>query len=197
LIHGEAAKIIRVPPWFARVGAVVQERLLGRPSFVKPWMVEFATDNLELDISRARTTLGWEPKHRLLDTLPHMAAALLADPAAFYRENELTPPLWLQAATLPPAPAIPAEMDRHQAMQMAEHLVGEITGQSELATPAPMNNHASHAAQRANDSKTTSEEQPKAPEEAMPGMKMPEQQANQPAGEMPGMKPGMEMKENG
>ena len=184
LIHGGAAKIIRVPRWFARVGAAMQERLFGRPSFVKPWMVEFATDNLELDISRARTTLDWTPKHVLRDTLPNMVAALLADPAAFYRENELTPPLWLQAATPPPDPAIPAEMDRHQAMQMTEQLVGEITGQREPATPAPMNDHASHVAHGPNGSM------------AMPGMAMPKPQANKPAGAMPGMKPGIEMKEN-
>ncbi len=201
LIHGEAAKITRVPRWFARVGAVMQERLFGRPSFVKPWMVEFATDNLELDISRARATIGWEPKHRLLATLPLMAAALLADPAAFYRENELTPPLWLQAATPPPAPAIPAEMDRHQAMQMAEQLVGEITGQHESATPAPMNNHADHAAHGSNRSMDMPARQPKEPG-AMPDMKMPKPQVNKPAGampdmDMPDMKPGMEMKENG
>jgi hypothetical protein len=36
--------------------------------------------------------LGWEPKHSLRQTLPKMVAALKADPAKFYRENELGDP---------------------------------------------------------------------------------------------------------
>ncbi len=64
----------------------MQERLLGRTSFVKPWMVDLATDNFELDITRAHTILGWEPKHSLRDTLPKMIPALKADRFVVPRE---------------------------------------------------------------------------------------------------------------
>ena len=143
LIHGGAAKIFRVPRWFAKFGAVAQERLLGRPSFIKAWMVDFAADNFELDITRARAILDWTPKHALRETLPQMVAAQLADPVAFYRENDLTPPLWLQDVAPAPAP-IPAEMDQHQVLQMAEQLVRErIAPREPTSKPAGHSGHGS------------------------------------------------------
>ena len=60
--------------------------------FIKPWMVDLADDHYQLDISRARKTLGWKPRHSLRDTLPKMVAALKRDPAAWYREHELPLP---------------------------------------------------------------------------------------------------------
>jgi hypothetical protein len=57
--------------------AWVQEKLpLNRPPFIKPWMIDLADDNFELDITRARAVLGWAPRHSLRDTLPAMVAAL-------------------------------------------------------------------------------------------------------------------------
>ena len=44
-----------------------------------------------LDITRAHTLLGWEPKRTLRETLPKMVAALKADPLGWYRENNLEP----------------------------------------------------------------------------------------------------------
>jgi nucleoside-diphosphate-sugar epimerase len=34
--------------------------------FIKPWMIPHADDHFELDITRARELLGWQPQHRLL-----------------------------------------------------------------------------------------------------------------------------------
>ena len=55
-------------------------------------MIDRANDQYALDITRARTLLGWEPTRSLRVTLPKMVAALTADPLLWYRENELTPP---------------------------------------------------------------------------------------------------------
>src|SRR3546814_11352706 len=52
-------------------------------------MVDISDDHYELDISRARSLLGWEPKHSLRDTLPRMVEALKADPFGWYRANKL------------------------------------------------------------------------------------------------------------
>ena len=49
--------------------------------FIKPWMIDLADDHYELDISRARNLLGWEPKNRLIETLPKMIEAFRRDPA--------------------------------------------------------------------------------------------------------------------
>jgi nucleoside-diphosphate-sugar epimerase len=91
LIHGKEWATYRVPKVVAKAGAWVQDHLPGE-SFIKPWMIDRAEDHYELDVSRARTLLGWEPQHSLRRTLPVMVEALKRDPVAWYRENHLEPP---------------------------------------------------------------------------------------------------------
>ena len=102
LIHGaEDWPTLRVPKTVAAVGAWAQDKIeplvpdaldQGERPFVKPFMVRMADDHYELDISRARELLGWEPRHRLKHELPAMIAALKKDPAGWYKANRLTPP---------------------------------------------------------------------------------------------------------
>jgi nucleoside-diphosphate-sugar epimerase len=93
LIHGEEWETRQIPKPIAKTGAWVLDNMpLVEEPFIKPWMVDLADDDYSLDISRARKTLGWEPKHSLRDTLPKMIAALKRDPAAWYREHELPLP---------------------------------------------------------------------------------------------------------
>jgi nucleoside-diphosphate-sugar epimerase len=126
LIHDVEWKTRAIPPAVAKIGACLQEMLpLGRPSFIKPRMVEFADDNFELDITHARTILGWEPKHSLRDTLPKMIPSLLADPLAWYHENELKPPLWLRE--LAPSVDQAKEIEPHELMQLGEEVQRVIT----------------------------------------------------------------------
>jgi nucleoside-diphosphate-sugar epimerase len=104
LIHGEEWKTRTISKRLAKIGAWLLERLpLEKNSFIKPWMIDIADDHYELDISRVRSAVGWEPQQRLRDTLPRIVAALKADPWAWYRENELEMPPWL--AELTPEPA--------------------------------------------------------------------------------------------
>lgn len=94
LIHGEDWETLEVPgplAPLAKAGAWVMEKLPGADPFIKPWMIDRANDHYALDITRARTLLGWEPKRSLRDTLPKMIATLKADPLAWYRENKLEP----------------------------------------------------------------------------------------------------------
>lgn len=91
-LHGESFETARVPKPLARVGAWVQDAVPGQDPFIKPWMIDHATDHYELDITRARTLLGWEPRRSLREALPKMVEALRADPAGWYRENKLDPP---------------------------------------------------------------------------------------------------------
>jgi nucleoside-diphosphate-sugar epimerase len=104
LIHGEELETLEVPGVLAplaKAGAWVMEKLPGADPFIKPWMIDRANDHYALDITRARTLLGWEPKRSLRGTIPTMVAALKADPLGFYRENdlELTSELEKQAET--------------------------------------------------------------------------------------------------
>ena len=86
LIHGRKWATHRIPKVVAKTGAWVQNRM-GAGEFIKPWMIDFADDHYELDISRARLVLDWEPKRRLRDTLKLMVASLKADPAAWYEAH--------------------------------------------------------------------------------------------------------------
>src|SRR3546814_17970208 len=52
-------------------------------------MIDSSNDHYILDISRARSLLGWEPKHSLRETLPTIVAALKRHPRAWYRNNKL------------------------------------------------------------------------------------------------------------
>ncbi len=95
LLHGEDWETIEIPgplAPIAKVGAWVQDKLPGRDPFIRPWMIDRANDHYALDITRARTLLGWTPRRSLRDTLPKMIAALQADPLGWYRENDLEPP---------------------------------------------------------------------------------------------------------
>lgn len=86
-VYGKEWNTNRIPKPLAKAGACVQD-LFG-DSFIKPWMVDLADDHYEIDISRARQLLGWEPKHSLRDTIPRMIGFLKTDPERFYKENDL------------------------------------------------------------------------------------------------------------
>jgi nucleoside-diphosphate-sugar epimerase/uncharacterized membrane protein len=106
LIHGaDEWTTLSVPKWAAKAGAGLQvaaEPLIpdaidrGEKPFMRPFMMDLAQDHYELNTSRARELLGWQPKHRLVDTLPSIVAALKRDPLHWYRMNRVTPPQWLE-----------------------------------------------------------------------------------------------------
>jgi nucleoside-diphosphate-sugar epimerase len=91
LIHGDPEwQTQEIPKAIAKTGAWVQDKIPGiEEPFIKPWMIDLADDHYELDISRAREMLAWEPRHRLLHTLPRMVETLKADPAAWYKRHGL------------------------------------------------------------------------------------------------------------
>jgi nucleoside-diphosphate-sugar epimerase len=105
LIHQEKDwETTQIPKTVAKAGAWVQDKIPGvEDPFNKPWMIDLADDHYELDISRARKLLGWEPKRTLRETLPKMVESLKADPAGFYRRNKLggTPPVPAEPAAAP------------------------------------------------------------------------------------------------
>ncbi|NEN23811.1 NAD(P)-dependent oxidoreductase [Cryomorpha ignava] len=86
-INGKKSNIIHIPKWFAKAGAFMQN-LFGK-TFIKPWMIDLANDHFEMDSSKAKKLLGWQPKHGLRDTLPKMIEKLKANPEKFYKDNKL------------------------------------------------------------------------------------------------------------
>lgn len=90
LIHGKAWRTFEMPEPLAKAGAWTMN-LFG-DSFIKPWMIDRANDHYEFDVARAKALLGWEPRHTLLGTLPHMIQRLKSDPLKWYKTNKLEPP---------------------------------------------------------------------------------------------------------
>jgi nucleoside-diphosphate-sugar epimerase len=97
LIHGEEWETRHVPAPLAKVGAWLMNKTGA--SFIKPWMIDLADQHFDLDVTRARTLLGWEPRRRLHTTLPLMVDALKRDPLRWYQENGLRAPRRLRRRT--------------------------------------------------------------------------------------------------
>lgn len=90
LIHGKEWLTIRIPKVMAKAGAWVQEKIAGEDeTFIKPWMVDLADAHYPIAIGHARERLGWEPKHRLRDTLAEIIRRLKQDPKQWYKANSL------------------------------------------------------------------------------------------------------------
>ena len=92
LIHNEEWETREIPKPMAKAGAWLEDHVPFHDAFIKPWMIDRADEHYELDITRARKLLGWEPRLSLRETLSKMVAALKKDPCQFYRENSLKPP---------------------------------------------------------------------------------------------------------
>jgi len=93
LIHGKEWSTIRIPKIMAKVGAWAREKIAGEEeTFIKPWMVDLADAHYPVAIGHARERLGWEPKHRLRDTLPEIIHRLQQDPQKWYELNGLPSP---------------------------------------------------------------------------------------------------------
>jgi len=149
LIHDMEWKTRSLPKPLAKVGAWAQEKLpLGKTPFIKPWMIDLANDNVELDITRARTILGWQPRHSLRDTLPKIVSALKADPLAWYQENEIDPPLWLRELAPPLVDDQAQELEPHELMRLGEQIRREIA----VPAPAPMTESPQHDMSKMDDS---------------------------------------------
>lgn len=97
LCHGKEFKTWRIPKIVAKIGAYLQWKLPGMPeTFIRPWMIDLADQNWTLDISRAKKYLGWKPKHYVDQCLEGMVLELKKDPLAWYEENLLKAPKWMQ-----------------------------------------------------------------------------------------------------
>lgn len=90
-LHGEHWATYTIPDVLASGGAWVQDKLFEQDPFIKPWMVQIASDHYRVDTSRARQLLGWRPEHNMRESLPKILAALQADPVGWYRANGLNP----------------------------------------------------------------------------------------------------------
>jgi nucleoside-diphosphate-sugar epimerase len=93
LIHHEEWETHEIPKVMAKTGAWLQDNMpLMEEPFIKAWMIDLADEHYEVDISRAREFLDWQPQYSLRETRPEMIAELKSDPRGWYEANKLTPP---------------------------------------------------------------------------------------------------------
>jgi nucleoside-diphosphate-sugar epimerase len=130
LLHGsDEWPTLRVPQLAAAAGAWAQNQLEplipdaldgGEEPFVKPFMMRLADDHYELEITRARQLLGWEPRHWIRDELPAIVKSLKEDPAGWYEANQIRPPDFVTEAS--EAGLKPERLrEKHEAQRQAEH----------------------------------------------------------------------------
>ncbi|SEM68173.1 vitamin K epoxide reductase family protein [Nitrosomonas marina] len=98
---------IDMPEFLAKSGAWLEEKAepvipdvidRGEKPFIKPFMIDLASDHYDLDTTQAQKLLDWQPKHRIYDGLKSIVASLKKDPAAWYERNHITEPDWVRAA---------------------------------------------------------------------------------------------------
>jgi nucleoside-diphosphate-sugar epimerase len=92
LVHGEEWTTIWIPKLLGKAGAWVKEAISDEKTFIKPWMIDLADDHYPVSITYAMERLGWEPQHRLRDTLPKIVGHLKADPVRWFEINKLPVP---------------------------------------------------------------------------------------------------------
>jgi nucleoside-diphosphate-sugar epimerase len=96
-IHGKEWKTWSIPKPIAKIGAYILSHLpFVKSGFIQPWMIDIADDHYELDITRAKNVLGWQPKRRVDQVLPKWVSEIKADPVEWYDENKLQAPRGLE-----------------------------------------------------------------------------------------------------
>jgi nucleoside-diphosphate-sugar epimerase len=87
----------QMPKPIAKIGVYFQN-LMGA-TYIKPWMVDIADINYDVDISLIKNTVGWSPRRFVGDSIPKMIEALKQDPVKWYKVNKLIAPSWLEKKT--------------------------------------------------------------------------------------------------
>ncbi len=105
-LHDETAEIYNIPSPIAKTAAWIQEKTepvipddfdQGKKPFIRPFMIDMASDHYALDISKAKETLDWKPEHSIKDTLPKIIKSLKKNPKAWYKKNGIIYPDWMAA----------------------------------------------------------------------------------------------------
>ena len=90
LILNEEFKTYEIPKFIAKAGSWIENHLPFYPKpFTQPWMIDIADDHYELDISHAKSLIGWEPKWNVYDTLPLMVEDLKRDPVDWFKRHKI------------------------------------------------------------------------------------------------------------
>lgn len=108
LIFGEEKwSTYSLPEFIAKPGAWLEEQAeplipdaidRGEKPFIRAFMIDLASDHYDLDISRARDLLGWQPKYSIYNGLEKLIDSLKKDPAAWYKRHRIPIADWIETA---------------------------------------------------------------------------------------------------
>ncbi|MEM1023623.1 MAG: NAD(P)-dependent oxidoreductase [Myxococcota bacterium] len=90
IFHGNKGTVLRVPRILAKTGAAVLGAV-GSEDFIKPWMIDFAGEHFEFDLSSTRSVLDWNPRHDLQLELAPMIQRAHGDPERWRTLNDARP----------------------------------------------------------------------------------------------------------
>lgn len=91
---GKKLPIQRIPRPLAYMGAKVlgaAASKIGKRRFIQPWMIEFAGEHFEFDLSHTRDDLGWSPRRSLHDDLDRILQLAAFHPDVWLEVNEQRP----------------------------------------------------------------------------------------------------------
>lgn len=94
VFFGKPLPLFRVPAFIAWIGAWILgmlARIVGKRRFVQPWMVKFAGEHFEFDISRTRAGLGWQPTRSLNEELPDICRRADEKTELWLEKNDARP----------------------------------------------------------------------------------------------------------
>lgn len=81
---------LRVASWMAKAGANVLQ-LVEEKSFFQSWMIDFASEHYEFDISKTTDDFDWQPQFQLKQKLPTIINNALNDGRTWRKKNKARP----------------------------------------------------------------------------------------------------------
>jgi dihydroflavonol-4-reductase len=127
--------LVWVPRFLAYWGAWVLcafGKAFGKPPFLQPWMIRFAGEHFEFDLSETERGLGWRPTRSMARVLPKMLGAKKTAPRQWYERNRSRP--WAKnecgnlESELPAVVVVAAVLTRGPDVLIARRLKGSLKG---------------------------------------------------------------------
>ncbi len=104
----------------------------GKQVFLQPWMIAFAGEHFEFDVSETEKGLDWRPKRSMAQVLPGMLAHKKANPGLWYELNRRRPWAKNECGNLeneaPAVVVVAAVLTRGPHVLIARRLKGSLKG---------------------------------------------------------------------
>ena len=92
--HGYRLPLLWVPRWLAAAGAGILGwvgDIFGFRRFLRAWMVPYAGEHFEFDLTSTEASIGWKPQVHLADRLPYILRFAKSQPTDWLAVNQARP----------------------------------------------------------------------------------------------------------